>query len=84
MKKRPRLTRGSGFCRFPSWTEHLILNEHVCTAHNVRSHKIQAQLNMIHSEIFPQLHTCKATVTRPRRRRAGGRRRQHRWGSKLK
>ncbi|XP_056871053.1 zinc phosphodiesterase ELAC protein 2 isoform X2 [Takifugu flavidus] len=47
--------------RFPSRTEHLILNEHVCTAHNVRSHKIQAQLNMIHSEIFPQLHTCKAT-----------------------
>lgn len=58
-----RLTRRPGSCRFPSWTEHLILNEHVCTAHNVRSHKIQAQLNMIHSEIFPQLHTCKASVS---------------------
>ncbi|KAG8006513.1 Zinc phosphodiesterase ELAC protein 2 [Nibea albiflora] len=43
--------------RFPSTTEHLILNEHVCTAHNVRSHKIQTQLNMIHPEIFPQLQS---------------------------
>uniref|UniRef100_A0A8C4I0T7 Zinc phosphodiesterase ELAC protein 2 n=1 Tax=Dicentrarchus labrax TaxID=13489 RepID=A0A8C4I0T7_DICLA len=42
--------------RFPSTTEHLILNEHVCSVHNVRSHKIQIQLNMIHPEIFPQLH----------------------------
>uniref|UniRef100_A0A8C4I1D0 Zinc phosphodiesterase ELAC protein 2 n=1 Tax=Dicentrarchus labrax TaxID=13489 RepID=A0A8C4I1D0_DICLA len=41
--------------RFPSTTEHLILNEHVCSVHNVRSHKIQIQLNMIHPEIFPQL-----------------------------
>ncbi|KAM3598983.1 uncharacterized protein V6R79_025129 [Siganus canaliculatus] len=40
---------------FPSTTEHLILNEHVCTAHNIRSHKIQAQLNMIHPEVFPEL-----------------------------
>ncbi|KAM8724851.1 zinc phosphodiesterase ELAC protein 2 isoform 1-T1 [Acanthopagrus schlegelii] len=44
--------------RFPSTTEHLILNEHVNTFHNIRSHKIQAQLNMIHPEIFPQLHSC--------------------------
>ncbi|XP_073351035.1 zinc phosphodiesterase ELAC protein 2 [Pagrus major] len=43
--------------RFPSTTEHLILNEHVSTVHNIRSHKIQAQLNMIHPEIFPQLHS---------------------------
>ncbi|XP_030264862.1 zinc phosphodiesterase ELAC protein 2 [Sparus aurata] len=43
--------------RFPSTTEHLILNEHVSTVHNVRSHKIQAQLNMIHPEIFPQLQS---------------------------
>uniref|UniRef100_A0A7N6FLR1 Zinc phosphodiesterase ELAC protein 2 n=1 Tax=Anabas testudineus TaxID=64144 RepID=A0A7N6FLR1_ANATE len=46
--------------RFPSTTEHLILNEHVSTVHNIRSHKIQAQLNMIHPEIFPELKTCKA------------------------
>lgn len=41
--------------RFPSTTEHLILNEQVCTVHNVRSHKIQAQLNMIHPDVFPLL-----------------------------
>ncbi|XP_034057874.1 zinc phosphodiesterase ELAC protein 2 [Gymnodraco acuticeps] len=45
--------------RFPSTTEHLILNEHNCTVHNVRSVKIQAQLNMIHPEIFPELKTFK-------------------------
>ncbi|XP_063759074.1 zinc phosphodiesterase ELAC protein 2 isoform X2 [Eleginops maclovinus] len=45
--------------RFPSTAEHLILNEHNCTVHNVRSHKIQAQLNMIHPEIFPELKTFK-------------------------
>ncbi|XP_031588075.1 zinc phosphodiesterase ELAC protein 2 isoform X1 [Oreochromis aureus] len=45
--------------RFPSTTEHLILNEHACTIHNIRSHKIQAQLNMIHPEIFPQLKAYK-------------------------
>ncbi|KAG5279848.1 hypothetical protein AALO_G00082220 [Alosa alosa] len=41
--------------RFPSSTEHLIMNEQACTAHNVRSHKIQSQLNLIHAEIFPEL-----------------------------
>ncbi|XP_034567599.1 zinc phosphodiesterase ELAC protein 2 isoform X2 [Notolabrus celidotus] len=46
--------------RFPSSTEHLILNEHVCTVHNVRSHKLQAQLNMIHPQIFPELQSYKA------------------------
>uniref|UniRef100_A0A669C7H6 Zinc phosphodiesterase ELAC protein 2 n=1 Tax=Oreochromis niloticus TaxID=8128 RepID=A0A669C7H6_ORENI len=45
--------------RFPSTTEHLILNEHACAIHNIRSHKIQAQLNMIHPEIFPQLKAYK-------------------------
>ncbi|XP_012736274.2 zinc phosphodiesterase ELAC protein 2 [Fundulus heteroclitus] len=45
--------------RFPSTTEHLILNEHVCTVHNVRSQKIQTQLNMIHPEVFPELKTYK-------------------------
>ncbi|XP_044037229.1 zinc phosphodiesterase ELAC protein 2 isoform X2 [Siniperca chuatsi] len=45
--------------RFPPTTEHLILNEHVCTVHNIRSHKIQAQLNTIHPEIFPELKSYK-------------------------
>ncbi|KAM3863989.1 zinc phosphodiesterase ELAC protein 2 [Diretmus argenteus] len=49
--------------RFPSTTEHLILNENVCTVHNVRSLKIQAQLNMIHPEIFPELKPSKAKET---------------------
>ncbi|KAM4597704.1 zinc phosphodiesterase ELAC protein 2 isoform 2-T2 [Polymixia lowei] len=49
--------------RFPSMTEHLILNEQVCTVHNIRSHKIQAQLNMIHPEIFPELKSCKTKET---------------------
>ncbi|XP_077476086.1 zinc phosphodiesterase ELAC protein 2 [Stigmatopora argus] len=43
--------------RFPASTKHLILNEHAGSAHNVRSHKIQAQLNMIHPDIFPHLQT---------------------------
>ncbi|XP_029363954.1 zinc phosphodiesterase ELAC protein 2 isoform X2 [Echeneis naucrates] len=46
--------------RFPSTTQHLILNEQACTVHNIRSHKIQAQLNMIHPEIFPHLKSYKA------------------------
>ncbi|XP_057673792.1 zinc phosphodiesterase ELAC protein 2 isoform X2 [Corythoichthys intestinalis] len=53
--------------RFPASTEHLILNEHARSAHNVRSHKIQAQLNMIHSDVFPHLKTytpkdCQASL----------------------
>uniref|UniRef100_A0A3B3ZX46 Zinc phosphodiesterase ELAC protein 2 n=1 Tax=Periophthalmus magnuspinnatus TaxID=409849 RepID=A0A3B3ZX46_9GOBI len=44
---------------FPSSTEHLILNENSCTVHNVRSHKLQTQLHMIHSEVFPRLHRVK-------------------------
>ncbi|XP_078126046.1 zinc phosphodiesterase ELAC protein 2 [Sander vitreus] len=44
---------------FPSTTEHLILNEQVCTVHNVKSYKIQAQLNMIHPDIFPELKSYK-------------------------
>ncbi|CAL8301873.1 unnamed protein product [Merluccius merluccius] len=47
--------------RFPSSTEHLVLNEHAQTVHNIRSHKIQTQLNMIHPEIFPQLKTFNTT-----------------------
>lgn len=52
-----------GSCRFPSTAEHLILNEHVCTVHNIRSHKIQAQLNLIHPEIFPELEAFRTKVT---------------------
>ncbi|XP_078081542.1 zinc phosphodiesterase ELAC protein 2 [Mustelus asterias] len=43
--------------RFGPTTEHLILNEHNETVHNLRSHKIQTQLNLIHPDIFPQLKT---------------------------
>ncbi|XP_054616640.1 zinc phosphodiesterase ELAC protein 2 isoform X3 [Dunckerocampus dactyliophorus] len=46
--------------RFPPTTEHLILNEHASSAHNIRSHKIQAQLNMIHPKIFPDLQSWRA------------------------
>lgn len=46
--------------RFPSATEHLILNEQVCTVHNIRSQKLQTQLNMIHPEIFPQLKSYRS------------------------
>ncbi|XP_075999263.1 zinc phosphodiesterase ELAC protein 2 [Genypterus blacodes] len=48
--------------RFPSSTQHLILNEDVCTIHNIRSHKIQTQLNMIHPEIFPELKSYQSKV----------------------
>ncbi|KAH1182653.1 zinc phosphodiesterase ELAC protein 2 isoform X1 [Mauremys mutica] len=41
--------------RFGPTTEHLILNENANTVHCLRSHKIQTQLNLIHSEIFPLL-----------------------------
>uniref|UniRef100_A0A8C3T6T4 Zinc phosphodiesterase ELAC protein 2 n=1 Tax=Chelydra serpentina TaxID=8475 RepID=A0A8C3T6T4_CHESE len=41
--------------RFGPTTEHLILNENSNTVHCLRSHKIQTQLNLIHSEIFPLL-----------------------------
>ncbi|XP_072339225.1 zinc phosphodiesterase ELAC protein 2 [Scyliorhinus torazame] len=43
--------------RFEPTAEHLILNEHNETVHNLRSHKIQTQLNLIHPEIFPRLKT---------------------------
>lgn len=41
--------------RFPSSTEHLLMNEQTFTPHNARSHKLQTQLNLIHPNIFPQL-----------------------------
>ncbi|KAL6102446.1 elac2 [Pungitius sinensis] len=46
--------------RFPPTTQHLILNEQVGAVHNVRSHKIQAQLNMIHRDIFPELQSYRS------------------------
>lgn len=47
----------SWMARFGPTTEHLILNEKNQTVHNLRSHKIQTQLNLIHSDIFPLLKT---------------------------
>ncbi|KAL4658257.1 zinc phosphodiesterase ELAC protein 2 isoform X2 [Arapaima gigas] len=51
--------------RFGPSTEHLILNEQMCTVHNVRSCKIQTQLNIIHPKIFPELknYTAKGKQT---------------------
>lgn len=39
--------------RFGPDTQHLILNENCMSVHNLRSHKIQTQLNLIHPDIFP-------------------------------
>ncbi|KAJ6655047.1 hypothetical protein lerEdw1_006100 [Lerista edwardsae] len=41
--------------RFGVGTQHLILNENCDSLHNLRSHKIQTQLNLIHPDIFPLL-----------------------------
>ena len=41
--------------RFGPDTQHLILNESCTSIHNLRSHKIQTQLNLIHPDIFPPL-----------------------------
>ncbi|XP_037544598.1 zinc phosphodiesterase ELAC protein 2 [Nematolebias whitei] len=46
--------------RFPSTTEHLILNEHVSTIHNISSHKLQTHLNIIHPGMFPHIKVCKS------------------------
>nr|XP_055050937.1 zinc phosphodiesterase ELAC protein 2 [Misgurnus anguillicaudatus] len=46
--------------RFPSSTEHLMMNEQSFTSHNTRSHKLQTQLNLIHPDIFPQLKLYKS------------------------
>uniref|UniRef100_K9J2W3 Zinc phosphodiesterase ELAC protein 2 n=1 Tax=Desmodus rotundus TaxID=9430 RepID=K9J2W3_DESRO len=56
--------------RFGPDTQHLILNESCTSIHNLRSHKIQTQLNLIHPDIFPPLTGlhCKeegATITVP-------------------
>ncbi|XP_073435797.1 zinc phosphodiesterase ELAC protein 2 [Dendrobates tinctorius] len=41
--------------RFGPSTEHLLLNEHTSTVHNLSSYKVQSQLHLIHPDIFPQL-----------------------------
>ncbi|KAM4034896.1 LOW QUALITY PROTEIN: zinc phosphodiesterase ELAC protein 2 [Anomaloglossus baeobatrachus] len=41
--------------RFGRGTEHLLLNEHASTVHNLSSYKVQSQLHLIHPEIFPPL-----------------------------
>ncbi|XP_003791125.1 zinc phosphodiesterase ELAC protein 2 [Otolemur garnettii] len=41
--------------RFGPHTQHLILNENCASVHNLRSHKIQTQLSLIHPGIFPSL-----------------------------
>ncbi|XP_008853916.1 zinc phosphodiesterase ELAC protein 2 isoform X3 [Nannospalax galili] len=43
--------------RFGPDTQHLILNENCASVHNLRSHKIQTQLGLIHPDIFPPLTT---------------------------
>ncbi|XP_026076431.1 zinc phosphodiesterase ELAC protein 2 [Carassius auratus] len=50
--------------RFPSSTEHLVMNEQTFTPHNTRSHKLQTQLNLIHPEIFPPLKPYKTKEPR--------------------
>ncbi|XP_038598764.1 zinc phosphodiesterase ELAC protein 2 [Tachyglossus aculeatus] len=44
--------------RFGPDTQHLVLNERCPSVHNLRSHKFQAQLNLIHPDIFPLLARC--------------------------
>ncbi|KAE8575726.1 hypothetical protein XENTR_v10003923 [Xenopus tropicalis] len=53
------------FKRFGPQTEHLILNENTSTLHNLRSYKIQTQLNLVHPEIFPQLANVQKKEERP-------------------
>ncbi|XP_043819231.1 zinc phosphodiesterase ELAC protein 2 isoform X2 [Dromiciops gliroides] len=50
--------------RFGPQTQHLILNENCTSVHNLRSLKIQTQLNLIDSNIFPQLtnYNCKGDL----------------------
>ncbi|KAE8575719.1 hypothetical protein XENTR_v10003923 [Xenopus tropicalis] len=51
--------------QFGPQTEHLILNENTSTLHNLRSYKIQTQLNLVHPEIFPQLANVQKKEERP-------------------
>uniref|UniRef100_A0ABI8A204 Zinc phosphodiesterase ELAC protein 2 n=1 Tax=Felis catus TaxID=9685 RepID=A0ABI8A204_FELCA len=43
--------------RFGPAAQHLVLNESCSSVHNLRSHKIQTQLSLIHPDIFPPLAT---------------------------
>ncbi|XP_030778769.1 zinc phosphodiesterase ELAC protein 2 isoform X2 [Rhinopithecus roxellana] len=51
--------------RFGPDTQHLVLNENCASVHNLRSYKIQTQLNLIHPDIFPLLTSfpCKEGPT---------------------
>lgn len=51
--------------RFGPATQHLVLNESCSSVHNLRSHKIQTQLNLIHPTIFPPLATPHGQVVSP-------------------
>lgn len=51
--------------RFGPDTQHLILNENCPSVHNLRSHKIQTQLSLIHPDIFPQLTSFYSKVACP-------------------
>lgn len=48
--------------RFGPDTQHLILNENCPSVHNLRSYKIQTQLNLIHPDIFPPLASLHCKV----------------------
>ncbi|KAM9045889.1 zinc phosphodiesterase ELAC protein 2 isoform 2-T2 [Megaptera novaeangliae] len=48
--------------RFGPDTQHLVLNEHCESVHNLRSHKIQTQLSLIHPGIFPPLASLRPQV----------------------
>nr|XP_027809859.1 zinc phosphodiesterase ELAC protein 2 isoform X1 [Marmota flaviventris] len=51
--------------RFGPDTQHLILNENCASVHNLRSHKIQTQLNLIHPDIFPLLTSSQSKEEGP-------------------
>ncbi|XP_063484389.1 zinc phosphodiesterase ELAC protein 2 isoform X9 [Symphalangus syndactylus] len=51
--------------RFGPDTQHLVLNENCASVHNLRSHKIQTQLNLIHPDIFPLLTSFPCKVEGP-------------------
>lgn len=57
---------GLSLFRFGPDTQHLILNENCSSVHNLRSHKIQTQLNLIHPDIFPHLTSfCSKVASAP-------------------
>ncbi|XP_077110736.1 zinc phosphodiesterase ELAC protein 2 isoform X2 [Ranitomeya variabilis] len=50
-----RITYRQWMESFGPGTDHLLLNEHASTVHNLSSYKVQSQLHLIHPDIFPQL-----------------------------